>query len=73
MNYYPDFISNSELIGLEYGELINNNGKYSVRILGGSDLNETEPNCFTLNQEVEVENNRGIHGDIVYINKINIS
>ena len=72
MNYYPDFISDSELIGLEYGELINDNGKYSVRILGGSDLNETEPNCFTLNQEVEVENNRGIHGDIVYINKINM-
>lgn len=72
MNYYPEFISNNELSGLEYGELINDNGKYSVKILGGSDLNETEPNCFTLNQEVEVENNRGIHGDIVYINKINM-
>jgi exoribonuclease R len=72
MNYYTEFISKNELKGLEYGELINDNGKYKVSILGGSDINSGEQNCFNLYQEVEVENNRGIHNDIVYINKINM-
>lgn len=72
MNYFTEHISDNELKGLEYGELILVNGKYKVNILGGDEVDTDIPNCFKLNQQLDIINNRAICGDIVYINKINM-
>jgi exoribonuclease R len=71
MNYYSDYINENDLNGVEYGELTIKNGRSYVTILGGDNL-KYENSFLKYEQEVEVMNNRAIHGDMVYINKINM-